>query len=50
MFLRWIDDHHVSRKDAEGWLPIKRLGRPEEIAALRSISPPTRRASWSARC
>ena len=33
MFLRWIDDHHVSRKDAEGWLPIKRLGRPEEIAA-----------------
>ena len=19
MFLRWIDDHHVSRKDAEGW-------------------------------
>ncbi len=33
MFLRWIDDHKVSRKDAEGWLPIKRLGRPEEIAA-----------------
>jgi len=33
MFLRWIDDHHVSRKDAEGWLPIKRLGKPEEIAA-----------------
>ena len=32
-FLRWIDDHHVSRKDAEGWLPIKRLGKPEEIAA-----------------
>lgn len=33
MFLRWIDDHKVSRKDAEGWLPIKRLGKPEEIAA-----------------
>jgi len=33
MFLRWIDDHHVSRKEACGWLPIKRLGRPEEIAA-----------------
>jgi NAD(P)-dependent dehydrogenase (short-subunit alcohol dehydrogenase family) len=33
MFLRWIDDHHVSRKEAEGWLPIKRLGRAEEIAA-----------------
>lgn len=33
MFLRWIDDHHVSRKEAEGWLPIKRLGKPEEIAA-----------------
>ena len=33
MFLRWIDDHHVSRKEACGWLPIKRLGKPEEIAA-----------------
>lgn len=33
MFLRWIDDHHVSRKEAEGRLPVKRLGRPEEIAA-----------------
>ena len=28
MFLRWIDDHHVSRKEAEGWLPVERLGRP----------------------
>jgi NAD(P)-dependent dehydrogenase (short-subunit alcohol dehydrogenase family) len=33
MFLRWIDDHHVSRKEACGWLPIKRLGKAEEIAA-----------------
>jgi NAD(P)-dependent dehydrogenase (short-subunit alcohol dehydrogenase family) len=33
MFLRWINDHHVSRKDAEAWFPIKRLGKPEEIAA-----------------
>jgi len=33
MFLRWLDDHHVSRDEAVGWFPIKRLGRPEEIAA-----------------
>jgi len=33
MFLRWIDDHHVSRQEAEGWFPIKRLGKPAEIAA-----------------
>jgi NAD(P)-dependent dehydrogenase (short-subunit alcohol dehydrogenase family) len=33
MFLRWLDDHHISRDEAVGWFPIKRLGRPEEIAA-----------------
>ena len=33
VFLRWIDDHHVTRDEAAGWIPIKRLGRPEEIAA-----------------
>jgi NAD(P)-dependent dehydrogenase (short-subunit alcohol dehydrogenase family) len=33
MFLRWLDDHHISRDEAVGWFSIKRLGRPEEIAA-----------------
>ncbi len=33
VFLRWLDNHHVTREEAKEWLPIKRLGRPEEIAA-----------------
>jgi NAD(P)-dependent dehydrogenase (short-subunit alcohol dehydrogenase family) len=33
VFLRWLDSHHVSRDDAVGWFPVRRLGRPEEIAA-----------------
>jgi len=33
MFLRWIDDHHVTREEAAGWFPIKRLGKAAEIAA-----------------
>ncbi|MEJ8571824.1 SDR family oxidoreductase [Microbaculum marinum] len=33
VFLRWIEDHDVSREEAAETLPIKRLGRPEEIAA-----------------
>jgi NAD(P)-dependent dehydrogenase (short-subunit alcohol dehydrogenase family) len=33
LFLRWLDDHHVTRDEAAEWVPIKRLGRPEEIAA-----------------
>jgi len=33
VFLRWLADHDVTREQAAGWLPIGRLGRPEEIAA-----------------
>ncbi len=33
VFLRWLADHRVTREDAKQWLPVKRLGRPEEIAA-----------------
>jgi len=33
VFLSWIDDHHMTREEAAEWFPVKRLGRPEEIAA-----------------
>jgi len=33
VFLRWLDDHDVTREAAADWLPVRRLGRPEEIAA-----------------
>ena len=33
VFLRWLEDHEITREQAAGWLPIRRLGRPEEIAA-----------------
>jgi NAD(P)-dependent dehydrogenase (short-subunit alcohol dehydrogenase family) len=33
VFLRWLEDHKITREQAAGWLPIRRLGRPEEIAA-----------------
>jgi NAD(P)-dependent dehydrogenase (short-subunit alcohol dehydrogenase family) len=33
VFLRWLDDHQITRGAAAGWLPVRRLGRPEEIAA-----------------
>jgi NAD(P)-dependent dehydrogenase (short-subunit alcohol dehydrogenase family) len=33
VFLRWLDSHDISRADAEAWFPVRRLGRPEEIAA-----------------
>jgi NAD(P)-dependent dehydrogenase (short-subunit alcohol dehydrogenase family) len=33
VFLRWLEDHKVTREEAAGWLPIRRLGRPEEIVA-----------------
>jgi NAD(P)-dependent dehydrogenase (short-subunit alcohol dehydrogenase family) len=33
VFMRWIADHNISREEACGWFPVKRLGRPEEIAA-----------------
>jgi NAD(P)-dependent dehydrogenase (short-subunit alcohol dehydrogenase family) len=33
VFLRWLDSHKISREAAAGWFPVKRLGRPEEIAA-----------------
>ena len=33
LFLQWLKDHDVTPEQAAGWLPIRRLGRPEEIAA-----------------
>ncbi len=33
VFVRWIEDHKISRDQANQWFPIGRLGRPEEIAA-----------------
>ncbi|GKX35533.1 MAG: short chain dehydrogenase [Rhizobiaceae bacterium MnEN-MB40S] len=33
VFMRWVEDHHATREEAAEWVPIKRLGRPEEIAA-----------------
>jgi NAD(P)-dependent dehydrogenase (short-subunit alcohol dehydrogenase family) len=33
VFIRWIDDHGISREQANAWFPIGRLGKPEEIAA-----------------
>jgi 3-oxoacyl-[acyl-carrier protein] reductase len=33
MFRRLLENHKISREEATGWLPIRRLGRPEEIAA-----------------
>jgi NAD(P)-dependent dehydrogenase (short-subunit alcohol dehydrogenase family) len=33
VFIRWIDDHGISREQANEWFPVGRLGRPEEIAA-----------------
>ena len=33
VFVRWIDSHEISRAEAAGWFPVRRLGRPEEIAA-----------------
>ena len=33
VFLRWLEGHGNTRKEAAGWFPVGRLGRPEEIAA-----------------
>jgi NAD(P)-dependent dehydrogenase (short-subunit alcohol dehydrogenase family) len=33
VFIRWIEEHNISREEANEWFPIGRLGRPEEIAA-----------------
>lgn len=33
VFMRWIEDHNISRQQADSWFPIGRLGRPEEIVA-----------------
>ena len=33
VFIRWLDSHGTSREEASKWFPIRRLGRPEEIAA-----------------
>jgi NAD(P)-dependent dehydrogenase (short-subunit alcohol dehydrogenase family) len=33
VFLRWLEDHEITREEAARWFPIRRLGRPEEIAA-----------------
>jgi NAD(P)-dependent dehydrogenase (short-subunit alcohol dehydrogenase family) len=33
VFLRWLESHKITREEAAGWLPIRRLGRAEEIAA-----------------
>jgi len=33
VFLRWLESHKITRQEAAGWLPIRRLGRPEEIVA-----------------
>lgn len=33
VFMRWIKDHGLSREEACAWFPVRRLGRPEEIAA-----------------
>ncbi len=33
VFIRWIDDHGISREQANNWFPIGRLGRSDEIAA-----------------
>ncbi|MEO4042681.1 SDR family oxidoreductase [Hoeflea sp. CAU 1731] len=33
VFMRWVEDHHATRDEAAEWVPIKRLGRPQEIAA-----------------
>jgi NAD(P)-dependent dehydrogenase (short-subunit alcohol dehydrogenase family) len=33
VFIRWIDEHGISREQANDWFPAGRLGSPEEIAA-----------------
>jgi NAD(P)-dependent dehydrogenase (short-subunit alcohol dehydrogenase family) len=33
VFLRGLEDHKIERQEAAAWFPIRRLGRPEEIAA-----------------
>lgn len=33
VFVRWIEEHNISRDQANEWFPIGRLGRPEEITA-----------------
>jgi NAD(P)-dependent dehydrogenase (short-subunit alcohol dehydrogenase family) len=33
VFMRWIVDHKISPEAATSWFPVRRLGRPEEIAA-----------------
>jgi NAD(P)-dependent dehydrogenase (short-subunit alcohol dehydrogenase family) len=33
VFVRWLDSHGMSREEARGWFPVRRLGRPDEIAA-----------------
>ena len=33
LFIGWLNSHSTSRAEAANWFPIRRFGRPEEIAA-----------------